>query len=524
MKQKTKNNITSFLNFFSIPQVRTFLYGLGIFLLIWISFDICEGFRAIPYDNASSVHAFMAVGILFTIGYFFYLVGKKETSSKIWTLIFIAGAIMRVGYAFYTGPAIRQHDVEMYYGNWQLNLNGSGHFSYIYQLYSTWKLPSTMNWQFYHPPLWHFLVAVFLHIYGAIEGVSDFAILFRSSMIVSSFVGVITLYVMRLLLEEITENKKVRFWAFVLLAFHPQFFIMSGWVNNDGLALLLSLVALLYAIRFYKKKSWKNAIVCAISFGLAVCTKVSSGMIAIPLAIFLFVSMRQEFKEKRGLRVSLQAASFVGIALLLGGWFPLRTYLKFGIAALSVPGLDPNTNAMSLISYSFWQRFGLSFPFARLNDSIFCILRPNESGYLDYNAIFYTWKCAIFGEYSFYAARPFAVLLYLSHLLLSIFSIFAIVWVMVKERKKPNGIYRIAMLVIFVAQWIAYFIFQILYPMTCTQDFRYLTLILLPGAYFVAKFMENIETEKYGKWVQKGVALCLICFACFSTIFYIFVS
>ena len=44
---------------------------------------------------------------------------------------------------------------------------------------------------------------------------------------------------------------------------------------------------------------------------------------------------------------------------------------------------------------------------------------------------------------------------------------------------------------------IAYIIFQIGYPVTCTQDFRYMTIILLPGIYFIAKAYQIIQDNSH---------------------------
>ena len=77
------------------------------------------------------------------------------------------------------------------------------------------------------------------------------------------------------------------------------------------------------------------------------------------------------------------------------------------------------------------------------------------------------------------------------------------------------------MLIIFAITLISYIIFQILYPVTCTQDFRYMTLIILPVCYFVSKFFVY---EFKSKWATclKYISLSLVlCFCLSSILFYI---
>jgi hypothetical protein len=83
------------------------------------------------------------------------------------------------------------------------------------------------------------------------------------------------------------------------------------------------------------------------------------------------------------------------------------------------------------------------------------------------------------------------------------------VYVVIKERKTSYLKLNILLLSIYFVSLIAYIIFQILYPVTCTQDFRYMTLILLPGIYFIAKYYSSLKDNKASK-VMRIITLVLV--------------
>ena len=71
--------------------------------------------------------------------------------------LLIAGIAMRAGYAIYTPADVRQHDVWGFY-------NEPGHYEYIYELYQNGKLPDSYAGQYYHGPLSHTMIALFLRL------------------------------------------------------------------------------------------------------------------------------------------------------------------------------------------------------------------------------------------------------------------------------------------------------------------------------------------------------------------------
>ena len=528
------NKIRSF--FARKPILKKTIGFILLFLLILFCFEnfYYIGGRDVFSENFQTIRTLMLIVPIFSLAYGCYLKGNGKLNIKNLTfLLMITGFSLRVGYAFYTGVASRQHDVEMYNGS-QLNLNGAGHFSYIYTIFSTGKLPEEIRWQFYHPPLWHATIALFMKIMQIFHPSYGVAKLFEESIVVSAFVGCVTLYAFKDLLfilfnedkQDISLKNKNNILiaiVFSLLTFHSQFFIMSSWMNNESMAFMFMLLTLIYGIKFHKRRKWSDIILCGLMLGLGATSKVSVAIICIPLGVIFTYDFVEEIKQKHLKSITLKALTFVAICLPISTWFVIRNIILFGNPSIGVPGIDPNTSSLGVIKYSFWQRFGIPNLFKGINESVFCILRPNANGYLDYNVWLYTFKCSVFGEYSYWQGELFAKILLFFNILLALFSLFCMVFINIKDRKNKEFLkINIVMDIIYVINIFSYIVFQILYPVTCTQDFRYMTMILLPGTYFVGKYFISLGSERTKNRLMKFTTLFLcIGFMISSTLYFI---
>lgn len=521
--------------YLSLP--KPLLRGINFFLLfisIWIAYTLFVPLGKTVTDNNSTIRTLMIIipVICLCVGFFLYGKGKLKLDTLL-LLIMFAGFSLRIGYAFYTGVNTRQHDVEM--GSFtDPNYDGTGHFSYIYTIYSTGKLPNSADWQFYHPPLWHILCALFMHILSWFNSGLEAVYLFEKCIILAAFVSCMTLIAFKDLLLALfhkdkfdtslkSKNNIIIIVSFLLLSFHSQFFVMAGWMNNEGLAFMFSIFALSYAIKFHNDKKWADAILCAITLGCGIMSKVSVFLIAAPIGFILIYDMVSEFKAGNGKRVTLQALTFLGVCIPLAGWFLLRNTIKFGVESLTVPAINPETSHLSVIKYSVWERFGIPNIVKSYSESMFCILSKNKNGYMDYNIWAYTLKCSIFGEYSYWGGDIFGIILLILNTIITPFSLFCIVYVTINDfRKKSEYCFEtIVMLIIHILSILSYIGFQVLYPVTCTQDFRYMTLILLPGAYFIARFYSSLDESKLPSKITRKSTLALISLFCvFSTLYF----
>lgn len=194
--------------------------------------------------------------------------------------------------------------------------------------------------------------------------------------------------------------------------------------------------------------------------------------------------------------------------------------MQFGINSIGVPAVSTQSS-LSVINYSFWQRFGLFNPL-NFKEGFYCILRPNANNYLDYNVWLYTIKCSVLGEYSYWGGEIYLQILVYINFVLILYTLYTIVNVLIRERKKETRYMNYLMLLIFVESLVAYIFFQITNPVTCTQDFRYMTFILIPGTYFIAKERETISDGS--KLSARKILLYALVVVFISTSFLAFVS
>ena len=523
MKQKKEMKmVKKVINYFKNHMILTKSIAFALlFIFIWFLYDIFVPLSKVGTDALQTIRTLMIISPVICFGIGCYLKGKNKLSIETFAiLIMIAGFSMRIGYAFYTGANCRQHDVEMYNGK---NLatyenGGQGHFAYTLYIYEHGTLPPEIKWQFYHPPLWHSLSAGFMRIYGFFKGETDIATLYNSCMILSSYIGCLTLYACKKVVFEIIPSNKGKGITLLLLAFHSQFFIMAGWMNNEQLALMFTIFSLYFAIRYHKTNSWVNIVLCAFSIGCGMMSKISAATIALPIGIIFIYDLVRNIKDKKTVTTLLQFGAFLLICAPLGLWFQIKNIVQFGFDSIKVPSIS-TSSSLSVINYSIWQRFGLFNPL-NIKEGMFCILRPNENGYMDYNVWLYTLKCSVFGEYSYWGGMVFAGGLLVANSLLILLCIYTAFDVVIREWKKDTRNLNILMIVIILESLIAYIYFQITNPVTCTQDFRYMTFILIPSMYFVGKSF----SEKSGNKMYKNIVIyaTVILFVSFS--FLTFVS
>ena len=220
--------------------------------------------------------------IILPIIFLYYLIAllfiNKNKKNNILYIIFGIAIIIRTIYILDTNIYTRQHDIG--------RLTSNGHLAYIYTLFQTHHLPLTNKWQFYHPPLWHIIGALwlyinsFLHInlYQSLEGLQILTLLFSSYIVL--IVDKINI--------KLKLNNKSRYLIDTIFAVHPTMIYLSGSINNDCLLLLLESLIILLLINFYENQTWKNTIYLAIITGLCVMTKINGAVMAIPI-LYVFI-------------------------------------------------------------------------------------------------------------------------------------------------------------------------------------------------------------------------------------------
>ena len=267
-----------------------------------------------------------------------------------------------------------------------------GHSDYIrYLVEHNFRLPDfnpTTIWQFYHPPLHHYISAIWAK-FASFFGGYDFV--FESLQILTTIYSILILLFIYLILKSLNyENKSIVF-AYILSAFLPSMTLLAGNLNNDILCLLFCTIAIWRVIELNKNFNVKNTILVALFCGLATITKLS-GLVLIPSIFILFLYKFVKTNAQK-LYIFNNAAIFSIIYFPMACAWGIRNYLKWKVPFFYVNPSGPDKEEITNF----------------LSDRIFNITKEDFLQPLlqisakcdEYNVIEYLLKSSIFSEYNF---------------------------------------------------------------------------------------------------------------------------
>jgi 4-amino-4-deoxy-L-arabinose transferase-like glycosyltransferase len=453
--------------------------GLRPYLITAAAIAICYVlFSLLLHLGESAVRALMLAGMS-ACGVLAFLRLRPKGADRMQTLIVIliaAGIVMRIGYMLYTSFRARGHDIGAF--------DQTGHFAYMYRLFSDGALPQSNEYQFYHPPFAHIVQALVVKVFSWFQPGAQVDALFEAAKIVPCFASCAVLWVCRSICRETKLSSRATALALAVLAFHPTFYIFASSVNNDPLMLLCFMIAVLYTIRWYYAPTMKHILFTALAIGLGMMTKLSAAAVALFTAPVFLAVLVKAFREKKPGHIIGQFAAFAGVCAPLGLWYPIRNYIKFGQAFGHVYTLSRESKLYSG-GYSFAQRF-LSFPVDQTLSPLYC--QP----YGDYNLWLYTLKCSVFGEFSFEQAEWMGALLIAANLALILVSLAAMVYVMCCCRE-TNKFARFGLFWLWLVQIGSFIVFNVGFPFGCTMDFRYIVPTAIIGAIYTGIALDHLK-------------------------------
>lgn len=482
----------------------------------------------------------VGIGVCIAFGSYLYMT-KRQTGKTVVLLLLVIGYLLRLGYILYTPAAVRQHDT--------FSGNHDGHEAYAWTLFDTGKLPTTNEYQFYHPPLNALLQSWFMHFlsgiaelfgidcdayaYGKPEYVSEWRyFLFGGNQVLSLLYSCITCVVMLKILRffPFSEKTRVLLAAFVIL--FPRNIQMSGQLNNDPLSFLFSILALYFALKWWKVgKRLTDILLCGGSVGLGMMTKFSSATVCLPIAgIFIYEFVRTLQKHENALpikKIFLQYGLFLCVCAPIGLWFQVYAHQRFSQPFGYV--FDNLTDALYTGEKSFFERFVFPLDLSEFFGSIFC--RPFDNYYVFH----YVLRSSIFGEFHYWRGYGFAlasvVFAYMVVVLLLIALAYFAVRVL-RRRKQGGALWSDASSIKFAdflfvflllqSQALSQMYFNLAMPYGCTMDFRYvlpsiLAIGLLIG--YTQKALDGADTRG-ARVMSRLLTIATVGFLCCSSLFY----
>lgn len=478
-----------------IKEKKIFHYALA-FIIVTISYMI---WRLVAPESKAGIKILM--GVLIAAVAVFCLICRKKGTLTDKTLIrsvIFAGFVMRIGYMLYTPCDLRSHDL------WEFNTEGYGHAGYILTLIEDHMLPQSNIRQYYQQPFFYIAGSLVSAPLNKILGCSDPFFIVDTAKIICCAASCFVLLMADSFCDIFEISGKGRLAAVALTAFHPSF-CLSIRITPDMLVAFLMTAALLYTLRWYRSPDWKNTVILAFIYGLAVMTKLSAGAVAIFTAAVFILKLAEKIREHKFGFLIPRFIVFAVISLPLGMWYSIRNYKLFDQEFGYVLPI-PDSYPMYIGDRSLVQRFVIP-------DISNIIARPYTIVNDDFNLYAYAVKSSLFGEFSFEVPSFIPVILLLSACAISVFAIAALISGLKKPKQERNLFFISASCVIFLATIIS---FIIKYPQACSMDFRYMTYLIIPFAVLCVKYYDVCRKN----WLKNMFCVSLILFSVSSCLMY----
>lgn len=396
-------------------------------------------------------------------------------------LMIAAGIVLRYVYCLYTGSGDRQHDV----GYWMYEWGSTdfelkwGHTNYIEYWYSNGlKLPDfdpRTVWQYYQPPLHHWLMALFLRI------LTTFGMEYKTACQATQFLpflySSLAVVVSYRIFRWVGLKERALAVAAAIMCFHPTFVLMGGFFNNDMLCVLLMLLSILFALKWFRKPTLLNIIPVALSVGLGMMAKLNAWMVAPAIAIlFLYVLIKN---IRHWTRYIGQFAVFGAICAPLGLWWQVRNLIEFEVPLTYVPMLSTQ-DAQYCGDMSATERL-LDFGHGQLSYVYTAFSEQNFGApYDEYNPTVGILKTSLFGEgqhgisdIHFPQIGTTGPILFWIGVILAALCFIAFIVTMISKTSGLDGISRAFYGVLAATMLVCYYMYGFVYPFTCSLNIRF---------------------------------------------------
>ena len=261
------------------------------------------------------------------------------------------------------------------------------------------------------------------------------------------------------------------------------------------------------------KPGFRKIIVVAVCIGLAMMSKLSAGLVAVPVAfIFLAALIRARFKDSK---LWLQFLSFAGVVFPMGLWFPIRNLIMWGIPPTYVFDLG-KVPSMDLSGYSVFDRLlGTS----EVSRSIpFVVFDENNK---DFNIFTILFKSSLFDDLDHHDRPVFSLLgiimLFLG-LVLVIMCIIGLVRAVIRVFKE-HDVCMASVVILLITELAAIIVFAFRYPLICSSSFRYIMPAMICFVLFIALCFPKSDNE-YRRLIQRLAAGVIVLFSTASVVFY----
>lgn len=455
--------------------------GLCVFLTVLvfcIATAIAQGTGFFYTPHYTKVLVFTCLFVAYT-GLLFYLkLSDRLNEDGIVYMIILLGVLLRCGYVLLSGLYDRQHDAGAYTGMGTEFVN-PGHIGYIEYIYKFHKLPDLNPYElfaYYHPPLHHIISFLWLQLNILLGVAEDLA--FENLQILPLFYSCLCMIVTWKILKVLEIEEKGLYIGLAFMAFHPATIIMAGSVNNDMLTILFMCLTILESLKWIQNKNLSGLVKLALCIGFGMITKLNSAVLAIPLAIIFlmhFISVIRLRKKNHLFTWLKNYCIFAVIVAPIGLCWIVRNLIRFGEKpGVPVPG---ETSPMYTALYSLWERLGIP----AFSDWNFAFPFHPISARACNNTWVIMFHTSLFAEeYPANLSDVLLILCQITFVLAVVFGVItALLLVAVSFHKNTGRENSIFLLTGYIVMLISFAAFVIIYPYTCSSDFRYVAICLV---------------------------------------------
>ena len=400
---------------------------------------------------------------------------NRKACIRSYLIIFVSWVI-RVIYVLNTSVGERQHDLgyATYLDDGIVNPGHLGYIEYIAKFHHLPDFDPFSIFSYYHPPV-HHLIAGFVVDMAHRLGVSEPAV-YEWIQLPTCIYGCLTVLTAFFILRLLDDDENDTLIPLGLIAFHPGLIYMSGTVNNDMLATLMSFLCVYVTLLWVKKgHELKHLILMALCIGFGLISKLNVAVLIFPMGLVMLTVLISSVREGKLAARIKEYVIFAVIALPIGLSWSIRNIVRFGVKP-GISSATPESNQY-LGSYPLSEIIGMpvkssiSFPFHSEN-AVYC-----------HNAWSILFKTSLFSEIFPEDITPFMLgvcrtAFILALILAFICAILSIVRpiILIRKGDKEIGIF---LLTGFLSVLVTYVLFVIKYPYTCSCDFRYVPTALL---------------------------------------------
>ena len=426
----------------------------------------------------------------------------------------LTGMLLKLAYVIYTPVWCRQHDV-IDFGA------GEGHAAYMEYILSHKALPDfdpRSVWAFFQPPLHHLVSAVWMW-FNIRVGVAENR-MHKNVQILPLLYMCILMFVVYLICRELNMRRGLLV-TMLAVSFHPIFILMSGSINNDALAVLLTVISIYVAILWYMYPTTGKIVLLAVTIGLAMSAKLSSALVAPSIGLLMILKCKNDtenFKDKaKTISYLLEFLAFAVIVFPLGLWWPVRNKVLFDMPVNYIPEVGEHVSKRGFIPTILDVRTA----------SPFLYMKSNGFSYDEYNLILATIKSSLFGEGDFArisaAVNVLGWILFGLAVVILVLQITAMIRTCISKEAGPDPMIKMFLSVTFITFLAGYLLFAIKGGNLSAMDYRYSAASVAVMAIFAGLMYDREEVlgRNVLRYVLLGVTLA---FAVASCLFYLVIG